>query len=57
MTSRAEYLALAERAERAEGADRKLDFMILKRVRGLRDLGCGLYEMESWYYSLNDDPS
>ena len=55
MTDRKTLLALAERCEQATGPDRALDFMILKRVRGLRDLGCGLYEMGNWYYALNDD--
>lgn len=56
--NRAELLALADRCEAATGPDRALDFLILKRLRGLRDLGCGLYEMENWYYSLdNSEPS
>jgi len=51
----ADLRALAERCEMAEGPDRALDFMILKRVRGLRDLGSGLYEMDNHYYALEDD--
>jgi len=48
-------LGLAERCEKASGADRVLDRLILEATSDFRELGHNYFEMGGWYYSLDGD--
>lgn len=55
MTTREQWLALAERCEKATGPDREVDKVLLAATSDFRHIDGNLYEMQNWYYTEDGD--